>query len=204
MKQILLILITISCFLQKTTAQATFKGGLSLGMNASQINGDKSAGYNKFGLQGGVQVSIETSEKKYWTTGISYSQRGSRTTASEAYNVWRIKLPYIEVPLLYNIKDWKDEENGFYRVHAGAGLAYGRLFNPKATDFSPWFGKEDNFRKNNLSWIVEATVFKNKHFGIGFRYTRDIIRIFQKSDNPLVNSDPLIGHFLTLKSVYIF
>jgi Outer membrane protein beta-barrel domain len=202
MKQFLLIFITISCFLQATNAQTVFKGGLSLGMNAAQINGDKSAGYNKFGLQGGVQVSIETSETKYWTTGISFSGRGSRTSASEVYNAWRIKLPYIEVPLLYNIKDWKDEEKGFYRVHAGAGLAYGRLFSPKASTFSPWFGKEDYFRKNNLSWIVEATAFKNKHFGVGFRYTRDIIRIFQKSD--VVNSAPLIGHFLTLKSVYIF
>ncbi len=202
MKQLLLILITISCFFIKTTAQTTFKGGLLLGLNASQINGDKSAGYNKFGLQGGVQVSVETSETRYWTTGISYSERGSRVTASESPLLWRIKLPYIEIPLLYNIKDWKDEEKDFYRVHAGAGLAYGRLFNPKASTFSPWFDKENLFRKNNLSWIVEATVFKNKHLGFGFRYSRDIIRIFQKSNS--MNAAPLIGHFLTLKTVYIF
>ena len=202
MKQLLLILVTISCFLQKTTAQATFKGGLSLGMNASQINGDRSAGFNKFGLQGGIQISVETSETRYWTTGISYSGRGSRATQNEAFEVWRIKLPYIEIPLLYNIKDWKDEEKDFYRVHAGVGLAYGRLFNPKASTFAPWFGREDYFRKSNLSWIVETTVFANKHFGVGIRYTRDIIRIFQKNDN--INAAPLIGHFITLKSVYIF
>lgn len=195
---------TIACFFS-IQAQSTFKGSIVLGMNASQINGDNSAGYNKFGIHGGVQVSIITSELKYWTTGILYSERGSRNRAYENTGVvWRIRLPYIEVPLMYNIKDWKsdDSESAFYRMHAGVGLSYGRLFNPKATTFSPWLGREQYFRKNNISWIAEATLYKNAHFGIGFRYTRDLLRIFQK--NATVNSDPLIGHFITLRSIYSF
>ncbi len=205
MKQLLIILLTIACFFSKTQAQSTFKGGIVFGMNASQINGDNSAGYNKFGLTGGVQVSIVTSEIKYWTTGIFYSERGSRSRAFETGGVpWTIRLPYIEVPFMFNIKDWKsdDSEDAFYRMHAGLGLSYGRLFNPKASTFSPWLGREQYFRKNNISWVAEATLFSNAHFGIGMRYTRDIARIFQKNVN--VNSDPLIGHFITLRGLYVF
>jgi hypothetical protein len=205
MKQIIIISLTIACFFSKTQAQSTFKGSIVFGMNASQINGDNSAGYNKFGLTGGVQVSIMTSEIKYWTTGILYSERGSQNRSFENSGVlWKIRLPYIEVPLMFNIKDWKsdDSENAFYRMHAGLGLSYGRLFNPRATTYSPWLGREQYFRKNNISWVAEATLYKNAHFGIGMRYTRDILRIFQKNAN--VNSDPQVGHFITLRGVYTF
>jgi hypothetical protein len=204
MKQLFIIILTITCFFTKTAAQRTFKGGISFGMNASQINGDNAAGYNKFGWCGGVQVSVETSEIKYWTTGIFFSERGSRSKSTDFEPLWRIRLPYIEVPVIFNIKDWKseDSETPFHRIHAGLGLVYGRLFNPKATTFSPWFNNEKYFIKNNIAWLAEATVYKNQHFGVGFRYTRDIVPIFYKDVN--VNNKPLVGHFLTLRGVYLF
>jgi hypothetical protein len=202
MKQLLFILVIISSIFSVSNAQNIFKGGIVLGANASQINGDKSYGYNKIGIQGGIQVSYETSELRYFSTGIFYSQRGALTKKLEYKDQWSIKLDYIEVPFTYNIKDWLVEDKGFYRVHAGLGLAYGRLFNPKASDFSAWVGREEFFRKNNLGWVAETTFFVNKNLGFGTRYTRDIIRIFQQNDN--VSSGPLIGHFITLKTLYIF
>jgi Outer membrane protein beta-barrel domain len=203
MKQFLIFLSLFNFFIPKNNAQSTFKGGLTLGMNMSQLNGDNSAGFNKFGFIGGAQVSVDIGEKNYISTAILYSERGSKPRRSEVFNTWTIALPYVEVPLLIGVKDWKIEDKNFYKMHAGVGFLYGRLFNPKATTLSGWEGKENYFRKNNLAWVAEATLFQTRHIGYSFRYTRDIIRVFQKSDD-LPTNPPLIGHLLTLKGVYIF
>ena len=70
-------------FIINTQLQAqTFKAGVILGVTASQINGDDSAGFNKPGLEGGLKSAVTISEKVDISLEILYSQRGAKDEAS--------------------------------------------------------------------------------------------------------------------------
>ena len=76
----------------------TFKAHLSAGINASQIEGDKDAGYNKVDFNTGIGVGFNLSQQWFLSTEFLYSRRGSRNAfisdMSEASG--QIVLDYLE------------------------------------------------------------------------------------------------------------
>lgn len=226
MKQTFLFLIIFISFISKIGAQdeveetptsATvvdyfptrrFTASAALGFNAAQINGDFAAGYTKMGLWGGIRANVVLTPKKYVSTGIYYSQRGSQPRLSKPF--WTINLNMIEVPLILTYKDMHIKED-FYRTHVGAGLTYGRLISSKATD-SALDGFEDKFRTNNLSWVAEVTMYANKHLGFGFRYNRALQNLFTGditikdpiTQKEIIKTVTLKEHWLNLNMVYTF
>lgn len=176
-----------------------FQGIVTLGFNASQINGDRAVGYNKLGLYGGVMANVLLSAKRGISTGIIFSQRGS--TAGLTGSNWAIKANMIEVPLIFNIKDWYNPD-GFYRMSFGAGLNYSRLIGASAPN-TPWAMHTDKFRTSNVDWLMEATIFKNKNFGLGVRYSRGLTRLYRW--NTLGAPVAIFQEqWITFKSMYYF
>lgn len=205
MKQQLTIVFFL-CFAFLATAQEQvintprFKGGFTLGFNASQINGDGLAGYNRLGLYGGITAAIMTESKFYYSTGITYSQRGSSPSISGSGG--KIQFNLIEVPVIVHYMD-KETEAGFYRIHFGGGFCYSRLISSKAVG-NVWQGNEDAFKLNNINWLLEAMVYKNEHFSLGIRYNRALNHIYTR---PVGTSKPLAvftEHWITFKSMYYF
>ncbi|MEL6944126.1 MAG: hypothetical protein AAFO82_15815, partial [Bacteroidota bacterium] len=71
MKKIFLIIFTL-LIVSVLQAQQRFKGAVVAGMNVSQIDGDLLFGFNKFGFNGGVQVSTIFTERWEMSVELLY------------------------------------------------------------------------------------------------------------------------------------
>ena len=208
MKKVLFLIISILVFQkvclaqdETTSTENRFKAGFKIGFNASQINGDFNAGYNKVGLFGGINALANLSPKAYFQTGIYFSQRGSTPSLRTSADSWKIRLNFVEIPLTYHIKDWETED-GFYRMHFGAGFNYSRLLSARAIFVPGFTGNEEYFASNNFNWLIEATFYTNKHLGFGVKYSRAINKLY-KHTFPLPNTT-FTEHWITFNTALMF
>lgn len=200
----LLLFFLLNSHFSNINAQQRFRAGIILGATASQINGDDSAQFNKLGITAGLKVNTILTDKSDFIIEILLSQRGSQTELfSQSAALQRtIHLDYIQVPLIFNYKDWLDEDDDYYKLHFQAGLSYGRLFNTRFEN-SPLEEAGPFFRQNDISWLAGATFFANDHLGFFARYNRSINLLFKtSSSNPNVNS--LLSYFLSFGGNYVF
>ena len=122
----LVILLFIVCF---SNAQS-FKGGLVVGLAATQVTGDKLSGYNHPGAQLGVFTELPIGQKSALRMEMYYIQKGSRKNSSDndPYSYVQ-RLNYIEIPILFQFKPFsKQTKLNFY-----GGLSYAYLFS--ASDY---------------------------------------------------------------------
>jgi len=181
-----------------------FKAGLNLGLTAAQINGDESAEFNKLGITAGVRAYTILTEKSDLIIEILYSQRGSRTklAANSAGFNQLINLQYIEVPIIYTIKDWYQEGEDYHKMHFQAGVSYGRLFDSKFEN-TGLSVTQPFLRENDFSWLAGITFHTSSHVGFYARYTRSMNLLYKNTaSNPNANS--LLSFYLTFGGVYVF
>ncbi|MEL6925524.1 MAG: outer membrane beta-barrel protein [Bacteroidota bacterium] len=186
-----LLLAAIGCCSLSANAQTTqrFKAGIALGFNASQIDGDDTAGYNKAGLHGGLRGVTILGEKSEFSFELLFSQRGSRAglVSGNINDPQKILLNYIEIPVVYNFKDWRDEE-GWYKFHFSGGLSYGRLLNVKIQD--AFFDELSQFfNRNDIGFLLGATFYVNENFGITARFSRSLNLIFNNNKVTSINAE---------------
>ncbi len=202
-------LCTITCCLliiSNVTAQR-FSAGLTIGLNASQIDGDRYAGYNKIGLVGGIQAAAMINDKVDLGIELRFSQIGSRSTpdTQNSAEPFGITLNYAEVPVTINYKDWYIEDEDYYRLEFHAGLTYARLISSQLKDEagSPFESLIDLFNENYFGGLIGATYFINEHFGATFRFNRAFIFLYKNTDsNP--NQNSLFSKHLTFSATYRF
>ena len=124
----LFILLTLTV-ISYTAFSQSFYGGLMAGFNGSQVEGDKSSGYQKMGFVGGAWTQTDVNEKVYWGLELKFNQKGSRInpTAKNGYYKYIYRLNYIDLPVLagYRIND---------KVSAFAGLSLGVLLSKSGYD----------------------------------------------------------------------
>jgi hypothetical protein len=101
MKRLLLILSFIALFLAGFTQR--FNGGVFLGGDVSQVDGDNNGGFHKFGYLAGALVSLRVSHRSSFQMEIGYIQKGSRINAdsNNTGDTYLMRFHYLEVPLLY-------------------------------------------------------------------------------------------------------
>lgn len=178
-----------------------FSAAALLGVNASQIDGDDSAGYNKVGLTGGFKLFYPVTEKGDLSMELLYSQRGSRSALSlGGGNTFYIKLDYIELPVSFVYKDWYMEDDKYYKVHAEAGLSYGRLFQT-GSNISLYEEQPENFVKDDISYLASIAYRFNRNWGFTMRYTRSFRKLFKSEITGLTG---LQSYFLTFRGEYHF
>ncbi len=198
-----LILFIVFCLSVAQMQAQTFKAGLVIGVTASQINGDESAGFNKPGLEGGIKSLVNINQKSDLSLEILYSQRGAKdeANAGTVQNIYR--TTYVAVPIIYSYKDWVAED--YFRLHFQAGLSYGRLIDAELDNEVDNTAFVEAWNENDLSFLVGATYFVNKKFGITFRYNRSILRLYQfdEADN-FPGRKSLLAFNLSLHGTYIF
>jgi len=187
-----------------------FSAGLVAGLNASQIDGDELAGFDKVGLTGGIKTTMEFESVWRMNMEFLYSERGSRPDIfNPEYDPdIEISLKYIEIPVYISLGDWWQEEGKYYKVSAQAGLSYGRLLDAKTTDY--YHSSEEAYDKlvpyfseNDLSWMLGATIRLSKQWGITARYTSGIIPLLDPEKNNL-NTQRLLSYWLTFRFEYYF
>lgn len=99
-----------------------FKGGLLLGINASQIDGDSWYGYNKAGLNGGAFIYTQLQSKWAVQMEIEYSAKGSASQKKDSLTIRRkFVLRYVQIPILVKYDFAK-------YFQAQAGVSFGYLF----------------------------------------------------------------------------
>lgn len=195
----------------KAQTSARFGGGFVLGINASQLDGDFSAGYNKKGITAGLRGITNLNDRWKITTDLLYSQRGAVTSQAETTKERYCQLDYLEVPIILKFGDWEKETKSgkkYNKANFGAGLVYSRLFKTTANENFTHLSAVDYFSKNDFAYTVSASLYVNYFWGFEFRYTSSINNIFDAADysnvpafSPLL---PLRGYFLTLQSFIVF
>jgi len=197
------------CFFTLVNYQADaqvqrFKAGLVLGVNAAQINGDASAGFNKLGLQGGLRGVVVINDKVEISTELLFSQRGARNNlVGPSANFNDLRLNFVEIPAIFNFKDWYLEDLDFYKFNFYAGLSFGRLIS-STTNNIVWEPFLIQFNKNDFSWLAGATFYTRPNLGFGLRYTRFITRLYKPALTGPGLALPLRSFFLTFQAVYMF
>ena len=185
-----------------------FSAGIVGGANASQIDGDQLAGFDKLGLTGGLKAIVNFESVFDLHIEFLYSQRGSRPDLfSPEYDPdIEVNLRYLELPVFVTIGDWWQEEEGYHKVSAHAGLSYGRLITARTFDyFNPEEASLDLlvpfFNKNDLSWLAGISYRMNSRLGVTARYTRGIIPLLNPQKHNL-QTERLQSYFLTFRFDY--
>jgi len=187
-----------------------FSAGLVAGFNASQVDGDKLAGFDKVGLTGGIKTIMEFESVWRMNMEFLYSERGSRPDIfNPEYDPdIEISLKYIEIPVYISLGDWWQEKGEYYKVSAQAGLSYGRLLDAKTTDYYHSFDESYDqlvayFSENDLSWMLGATFRMSKQWGVTARYSRGIIPLLDPEKHDLA-TQRLLSYWLTFRIEYYF
>ena len=211
MKKILFILLNL-LIINNLFAQNRFGGGVILGFNAAQMDGDRAAGYNKVGLNTGLRGTVRLNDDGKWllSTELLFSQRGARSVERDYFIInWKATLNYIEIPVMVSYLDWLQEDGQYYKVHVTAGLSYGRLFSSKITQsFTHPTEAVNLFQQNDISYTAGASYFISRHWGFTARYSRSLNYIFHpknyKNDPVLGGLTALQGYFLTFQTCFVF
>ncbi len=158
-----------------------FNGGLILGANFTQVDGDTYYGYHKVGLNTGGVVYIHFNQKFGATLEFIYSQKGSRgeaVTESPSIGTYVAKyfmnLNYVEVPLTFHVM--------LHDVDFEAGASYARLVKS-----SEWIQADypviidpvlNSFYTSDLEYIfgISKKIYKKLYGNIRFQYSIISIR----------------------------
>lgn len=180
------------------------KGGVILGGNLSQVDGDEVYGFNRIGFNLGATAVVPFTEK--WSLALEtiFSQEGAYqkpTGLIENYTLYDIdpntgdtlgtrfinitggynlRLGYVRIPLLVHFTD--------RRLSLGLGAQYGRLVYVNEVeqgglkDF-PGYNTTDSlpFRKNDLSVLADVKVKIWKGLYINARYSYSLFSIRERT-----------------------
>lgn len=208
----LLRILTLSILLISSSSvfSQRFSAGIVGGVNASQIDGDNLAGFDKLGLTGGIKAVINFESVFDLNVEFLFTQKGSRPDIfNPEYDPdINIRLNYAEIPVYVTLSDWWQEEDQYHKVSAHAGLSYGRLISARTFDYyNPPEQSLDNlvpfFNDNDLSWLVGANYRMSKNWGITGRYTREIIPLLSPKKHDLA-IERLLSYYLTFRLEYYF
>lgn len=150
-----------------------FTGGLTLGMNASQISGDQAEGYNKPGLMAGAFTTMKFGEKWGLQLELYYIMKGSRKVSKNSpWSTYKLNMHYVEMPLLVKWSFYKK-----FSIMAGPSL--GILI--KATEKDA-YGVVNNFDRPEFNLLdfggiggIEYAIIPQ--FKVGFRASSSIIPV---------------------------
>ena len=205
------IVLLVCFFLHKIEAQNRFRGGFVTGFNAAQMDGDAAAGFHKFGLNTGIRALIELGGRFELSTDILYSQRGSRTSKNESFIKRECTLNYLEVPVLFNIRDWQQNaggENAYYKAAFSVGASYGRLFSAQSNSTFTHKAVVDKFSKNDVSLMAGIIFNPNRHWTFSCRIAKSVNKLFDFEKFPndtIANGLPsLRGYYVSVQTGWIF
>lgn len=120
MKQINILLLIIFIALSFGLRAQNFKAGFSVGLAATQVDGDGHGGYNKAGPIAGIWVGRNFQKNWFGRFELRYAQKGSFAKDSkESTTYYRMRLHYFEIPVFAGYRF----VNGF-QILGGVSIGY--------------------------------------------------------------------------------
>jgi len=187
----------------------TFYGGLLLGSNFTQVDGDNYAGYHKLGLNAGGIVYTHFGNHLAASLEILFSQKGSRSNTPKVSNSrryemqdYRIDLNYAEVPLQINYFDRR-------RSHFGGGFSFSQLITYKESVTTiPVFPNEDTldnfkFKKSDINFILGGSLHLWQGLFLNARFQYSLLSI-RKNYFPEFGRAEQYNNLWTLRLMYLF
>jgi hypothetical protein len=152
------------------TAQR-FKGGVLLGINACQIDGDDWSGYNKAGLLGGVYVNTQLAGKWKGQFEIKYASKGSASPKYYA-NPIKFRLRYIELPVLACY-------NAYKHLDIQGGLSFGYLFSAARSDAGEYREFDEIPKRTETALNIGVNYSLLDRVDINVRYSYSLLPIYE-------------------------
>ncbi len=189
-----------------------FFGGLEVGGNFSQVDGDNFAGYHKAGWNLGVIVYTKLADQFAASMELLYAQKGSRASQGQVPRYandqntiltdYKIVLNYAEVPILLNYFDKR-------KSNFGAGFSYAQLFKSQETYKDGQGNLYENdasiypFKKYDINFILNgnAHLWKGLSFNLRFQYSLIPVR---SAYNNITGLRPQFNHLWCTRFVYLF
>ena len=178
-----LILIVAAIMLSVGLAAQDFNARVGAGVVASQVDGDRYAGYHKFGFSAGASVDRMLSRNMGFRLGLRYARKGSHTTDDNLPDFYHTELHYAELPVsaFYAFRNCEFE----------AGLACGYLLKAKEdVDGYGLTGPAFKFRRAELGVLtgVNYQIIKNVYITMQFNYSLTAIRKYSKLQDAHITS----------------
>lgn len=190
-----------------------FKVGALVGVNGAQIDGDRIFGYNKTGIQAGIQGIAMLNKKQYLSLEFLMSQRGAVSTSADLKRIADINIRsnYVEVPILFNTK--LPLGNSEYGAYLYSGFSIGRLLGAKiggvnhprnANPILQLSDRTTEFDIFEIDYIIGGNYFFNKNWGITLRHTVALTTFFEPSEVDInMELKSLRNLFFTIGGIYV-
>jgi len=172
----------------------TFEASIVAGINLSQLDGDKLSGFNKLGLNTGLRVSADLSERWSLSTEFLYSEQGASAVPTDDFaSIYdKIKLKYVEVPLMINFSDWK--------ILASTGISYNRLAAYEVIDnLGEDITEQEQYNDNVFAIVFGATMFLNEKIALNIRWSKYMNNLRVTSD---VDTARFLGRNIGIRMYY--
>jgi hypothetical protein len=140
-----LLLVVCIVLLSGTVSAQRFIGGVAVGMNLTQVDGDEVFGYYKVGFNGGpfVKLMLDKKQRFSLTMELLYTQKGALKKSNGSYVeyfakgdttfidplypeydrtiLYKLRTDYLEIPLLFHYDDPRS------KISIGIGFSWARL-----------------------------------------------------------------------------
>jgi hypothetical protein len=167
---VLIVFVAGSAYAQK------FQAGILAGISTSQVDGDHLTGFHKAGIKAGGFVSRKISEKMEMQFEIEFIQKGSQLPVNDDNVFYRMRLNYIEVPVLVNYhfgKKWNIE----------AGVAFATLLSALEEDQQGVITNAPPFHRADYLVCAGGNYLITDHFIFNVRYSYSVTTIRPKDEN---------------------
>jgi hypothetical protein len=191
MKRILLIAL---CLIPLLASAQRFKGGIVLGMNASQIDGDHWAGYNKAGLVGGAFVLTDFKDKWSGQMEIRYAAKGSATPKYYATQR-KYRLQYIEIPVLAQYEPLNNLKLQF-------GLSFGYLFSAAQNDGYGYEKFEEIPTRIEVAALAGINYTFFTRYDVNIRFSYSVLPVFSNYTGSTYGTGAWYNNVLTFAFYY--
>jgi hypothetical protein len=155
-----------------------FNGGIMIGGDASQVDGDTYDGYHKWGYLGGGYVSLQISPHSSFQMELEYIQKGSRRVDTNASggNEYLLRLHYIEVPFLYQ---YTFKKRFYFEAGPAADITIGSLEEINGIDAG---AGAVPLRPVSFTGIFGFGAYLTKHLRLNLRSNYSLNSIRSKND----------------------
>ena len=184
------------------------KAAVLAGMNLTQVDGDEVYGFHKVGLNLGAAVIIPFSDHWEVSIELSYSQKGSYQKPHYDHDSltgeYRLKLNYLEVPVLVHFND-KD------KVKFGLGLGWGRLVGVEEYEHGnlvPTTNRNGPYSTYDFFGLADIRFRVYKRLKLNIRYGYSFVKIRTRTYTPPGSNDSWTrkqyNNYWTLRLIYVF
>ena len=196
MKYVQYFLLALFCLLMSIDMSGQiFSAKAIVGVNISQVDGDKLSGYNKLGLNIGLGAEAKLSDRWSLSTEFLFSEQGANAVPNKDVRSLydKISLKFVEVPFMINYSDWK--------IKISTGFSFNRLTNYEVVDFAGANITDlETYNTNIFAGVLGATVFFTDHIALNIRISKYLTNLREPTD---IDIAPFFGRNIGIRLFYV-